>query len=97
MLFCSAAGRVVLLRWATCRLAWRHMQKCRRQGPGRLRSPAILVSQTAPPPACPCLQRLLELLRPERVHILERGRVARSGGMELVERLEAGGYAALVA
>ena len=37
-------------------------------------------------------QRLLDHLQPDRVHILLDGRIAESGGLELVERLEAGGY-----
>ena len=37
-------------------------------------------------------QRLLNELRPDRVHILLDGQVAESGGLELVERVEAGGY-----
>ncbi len=38
-------------------------------------------------------QRLLEHLRPDVVHILVDGRIAESGGFELVERLEAEGFA----
>ena len=37
-------------------------------------------------------QRLLEHLRPDHVHILVDGRIVASGGMELVEQLEADGY-----
>jgi len=37
-------------------------------------------------------QRLLEHLRPDRVHILVDGRIVASGGPELAERLEAEGY-----
>ncbi len=37
-------------------------------------------------------QRLLEHLRPDHVHILLDGRIVESGGMELVERVEADGY-----
>src|SRR6478672_4667227 len=37
-------------------------------------------------------QRLLEYVRPDRVHILVDGRIVDSGGMELVERLERDGY-----
>ena len=89
VLFCCA-GRLAGLLGGTCRSAGG-------RGQGACVHQPSLCPKPPPPPACPCLQRLLELLRPERVHILERGRVARSGGMELVERLEAGGYAALVA
>ena len=39
-------------------------------------------------------QRLLEYVRPDRVHILVDGRIVDSGGMELVERLERDGYEA---
>jgi len=38
------------------------------------------------------LQRLLEHLQPDRVHILIDGRIVDSGGMELAERLEEHGY-----
>ena len=38
-------------------------------------------------------RRLLTELRPDAVHVLARGRVARSGGPELADQLEATGYA----
>jgi Fe-S cluster assembly ATP-binding protein len=38
--------------------------------------------------------RLLTVLRPDRVHILVRGSIVASGGPELADRLEAEGYAA---
>jgi len=41
-------------------------------------------------------QRLLDLVRPDRVHILADGRIARSGGFELAAALEAGGYAGVM-
>ncbi len=37
-------------------------------------------------------QRLLELIQPDFVHILIDGRIVESGGIELVNRLEADGY-----
>ena len=37
-------------------------------------------------------QRLLDHLEPDHVHILIDGAIAQSGGLELVEQLEAGGY-----
>jgi Fe-S cluster assembly ATP-binding protein len=40
-------------------------------------------------------QRLLNYIRPDRVHVLMGGRVVTSGGFELAERLEAEGYAGL--
>jgi Fe-S cluster assembly ATP-binding protein len=40
-------------------------------------------------------QRLLNYIRPSTVHVLMGGRVVRSGGFELAERLEAEGYAGL--
>jgi len=40
-------------------------------------------------------QRLLNYIRPDRVHVLIGGRVVQSGGFELAERLEAEGYAGL--
>jgi Fe-S cluster assembly ATP-binding protein len=36
--------------------------------------------------------RLLEHLRPDRVHVLQHGRIVRSGGHELATELEAHGY-----
>jgi len=38
-------------------------------------------------------QRLLTYIVPDRVHVLAHGRIARSGGPELAEELEAKGYA----
>src|SRR5918998_2747219 len=40
-------------------------------------------------------QRLLNYIRPSTVHVLMGGRIAKSGGFELAERLEAEGYAGL--
>ncbi|HYZ31445.1 MAG TPA: Fe-S cluster assembly ATPase SufC [Crenalkalicoccus sp.] len=40
-------------------------------------------------------QRLLNYVVPDRVHVLVRGRIVRSGGPELAEELERAGYAAL--
>ncbi len=40
-------------------------------------------------------QRLLNYIRPSRVHVLMGGRVVESGGFELAERLEAEGYAGI--
>jgi Fe-S cluster assembly ATP-binding protein len=42
-------------------------------------------------------QRLLDYVRPDRVHILARGRIVRSGGPELAHELEREGYEALAA
>jgi len=39
-------------------------------------------------------QRLLEYIVPDRVHVLARGRIVRSGGKELALELERTGYAA---
>ncbi|MCK8784525.1 Fe-S cluster assembly ATPase SufC [Roseomonas sp. NAR14] len=38
-------------------------------------------------------QRLLNYIVPDRVHVLVKGRIVRSGGPELAEELEASGYA----
>ncbi|HEV8408439.1 MAG TPA: Fe-S cluster assembly ATPase SufC, partial [Sphingomicrobium sp.] len=38
-------------------------------------------------------ERLLEYVRPDRVHVLVNGRVVRSGGIELARELEREGYA----
>jgi len=40
--------------------------------------------------------RLLEVLRPDHVHILAKGRIVASGGGELADQLEIEGYAAFV-
>ena len=37
-------------------------------------------------------QRLLNYIRPDRVHILANGRIVRSGGPGLAEELEEKGY-----
>jgi Fe-S cluster assembly ATP-binding protein len=37
-------------------------------------------------------QRLLDYVKPDRVHVLARGRIARSGGPELARELEEKGY-----
>ena len=40
--------------------------------------------------------RLLEVLRPDHVHILVKGRIVSSGGAELADQLEIDGYTAFV-
>src|SRR5580704_9198717 len=42
-------------------------------------------------------QRLLDHLVPNRVHVLTRGRIVRSGGPELAKELEKNGYGAMLA
>ena len=42
-------------------------------------------------------QRLLDYVRPDRVHVLSGGRITRSGGPELAHELEREGYGALAA
>ena len=42
-------------------------------------------------------QRLLDHLVPDRVHVLARGRIVRSGGPELARELEANGYGQVIA
>ncbi len=37
-------------------------------------------------------QRILRFITPDRVHVLNQGRIVKSGGAELAERLEANGY-----
>jgi Fe-S cluster assembly ATP-binding protein len=37
-------------------------------------------------------QRLLDYIRPDRVHVLAAGRIAASGGPELAHKLEREGY-----
>jgi len=38
-------------------------------------------------------ERLLEYVRPDRVHVLQAGRITRSGGIEMARELEREGYA----
>ena len=40
-------------------------------------------------------QRLLDYVKPDRVHVLAQGRIVRSGGPELAQELEAKGYAGI--
>jgi Fe-S cluster assembly ATP-binding protein len=42
-------------------------------------------------------ERLLEVVKPDRVHVLADGRIVRSGGPELARQLEAEGYAEVAA
>ena len=42
-------------------------------------------------------QRLLDYVRPDRVHVLARGEIIRSGGPELAQELEREGYSEAVA
>jgi Fe-S cluster assembly ATP-binding protein len=41
------------------------------------------------------LQRLLDYIKPDFVHIMEAGCITTTGDMSLVDQLEAGGYATL--
>ena len=41
-------------------------------------------------------QRILDYIQPDFVHVLVRGRIVRSGGKELVERLEREGYGTIL-
>jgi Fe-S cluster assembly ATP-binding protein len=41
-------------------------------------------------------QRLLDYVKPDRVHVLSRGRIVRSGGPELAHELEREGYSEVV-
>ena len=61
------------------------------QGIARLRSPdrSMLIITHHP--------RLLDDVRPDRVHVLGGGRIVRSGGHELAHELEADGYGAAIA
>lgn len=40
-------------------------------------------------------KRLLEYIRPDAVYIMADGAIVQSGGFELVEQLEVGGFAAV--
>jgi Fe-S cluster assembly ATP-binding protein len=42
-------------------------------------------------------QRLLEYVKPDRVHVLAAGRIVKSGGPELAFQLESEGYEAVTA
>lgn len=43
------------------------------------------------------LQRLLDYIQPDFVHIMQSGEIIKTGGMELVDQLEAGGYKDIMA
>ena len=40
-------------------------------------------------------KRLLEYIRPDVVHVIEDGKLVTTGGMEIVDQLETGGYASV--
>lgn len=40
-------------------------------------------------------KRLLEYIQPDVVHVMTDGAIVKTGGMEIVEQLEVGGYAAV--
>ena len=40
-------------------------------------------------------RRLLDLIKPDVVHVMKAGVIVQTGGMEIVDTLEEGGYAAL--
>ena len=42
-------------------------------------------------------ERLLEYVNPDRVHVLQSGRITRSGDIELARELERSGYAEVAA
>lgn len=50
-----------------------------------------------PPRSLPSLppQRLLDYIRPDQVHIMQDGKIVRTGDMSLVDKLELEGYAVL--
>jgi len=77
---------------------------CRASPPSLPVVPTVMHLPTASNPFFPCLrsrpstrplQRLLNLIPADRVHVMERGRIVASGGMDLVDRLERGGYGTL--
>jgi len=41
-------------------------------------------------------QRLLNHIRPDKIHVLAHGKIQKTGGPELAEELEASGYAEFV-
>lgn len=45
--------------------------------------------------SCFPVQRLLDYICPDQVHIMEDGRIITTGDMGLVDKLELGGYTAL--
>ena len=40
-------------------------------------------------------KRLLDHISPDKIHVMQKGQIITTGGMEIVDTLEAGGYAAL--
>lgn len=41
------------------------------------------------------MQRLLDYIRPDQVHVMQAGRIVRTGDMSLVDALELDGYRVL--
>lgn len=40
-------------------------------------------------------KRLLDHIAPDKIHVMQKGQIVTSGGMDIVDMLESGGYAAL--
>ncbi len=40
-------------------------------------------------------KRLLDHIVPDKIHVMQKGQIVTSGGMDIVDMLESGGYAAL--
>lgn len=41
-------------------------------------------------------RRLLDLIKPDKVHVMWQGKIVESGGLELADKVDAGGYGTLV-
>ena len=52
-------------------------------------------SASLPASLLACLQRLLDYIKPDKVHIMQDGRIVTTGDMGLVDKLELEGYSVL--
>lgn len=42
-----------------------------------------------------CVQRLLDYIKPDFIHIMENGKIVKTGGAELALQVEEGGFASI--
>ena len=59
---------------------------------GGVHSKNVLSTHHPPPPIPLFTQRLLNLVVPEVVHVMQGGRIIHTGGLEVADTLEADGY-----
>ena len=81
---------------STCRWHWRWQHSLQPPRPGTQPPPLpALPACPVPCPALPALQRLLDYIKPDKVHIMQDGRIVTTGDMGLVDQLELEGYSVL--